>query len=173
MKNLIIKSLALSTVIVATSQLHAAVAVNNTYATGTGTNNVSLYSGPYNIQSFVAQNPSGVAQTVVIFDAPGLGITNVIPGYTNYAVSVVSVTNVYTNIFGAINTNIFSALTNTVVNTAQTTNNYRIVDSFSVASNSTVTRLYPEGAIFGIFGIGVTNGPLTNFTYTVTYTPFK
>ena len=155
--------------VVAFVGLTAQGAVITANLTGVGTNKTQIYAGPFELQSVTVANPTLSAITVALFDSPNYSVTNVIGAFTNTTSTAVTVTNIYTNIFGALNTNIYAAVSNSATANAQITNLYRVLDTFTVAASTTVTRTFPQ---VGVFGILATN-TLTNMTYTITLSPEK
>lgn len=131
------------------------------------TNNVVATSG--NITSLVL---SGTTNTVLVklFDASTNTLTYVIGAYTNYTVNVYTNTQTWTDILGASVTNSYKFWTNVPSTVAQSTNNFRILGTFSVPSGETVTINYDAAHPFWR-GVTVTNSGQVNIT--VNYLPWR
>jgi len=144
--------------------LHAApltafVAPYNTYT------NI-LLSTPATVSQFVIANATGTNTYVVFFDNTG---TNTL--YTNSAYTTTSwtsglITNIYTNYFGVLNTNIYTGLSSNQVSVAASTSNlFPIPFAATIPANTTVVF---DGAYQFFSGIHVTNG-LGQVTISGTY----
>lgn len=170
MKNSYLKQIAAG-VMIALTLCMSAMAASITYSpSGAATNTV--FSGTANtnragaISQIVIANASPTATVVVrLIDAPAttLTYTNAGGAWTNHVRSIISFTNVYTDILGNSVTNIYQTVTNTVSAALAATNSYRTIGTWTVSSNSTVTIPYSTPNVFGL-GILATNNGAASIT---------
>lgn len=163
-KYLILSLLAMSLI-----SVRAANSVTYTLAPNIATNlNTALPSvpAPLTITTVLVQ-ANGTNVSLLAYDAPGYGLTNVIGAYTNTSYYATNMIVSYTNYFGVVNTytNLQLALrTNTVV---ASTNSYPV--KFGVSSLANVTTVYDNIAYHFSYGTLLTNNSTGTATVTVTY----
>lgn len=143
------------------------------------TNRQALLTNAVHINSITIVNTSTNNVTFGFFDAPGstnlhsanavaLQYTNQL--YTNYSFSLASITNTYTNIYGFITNDIFTAMQRTTNQIAAGITNYGLVALTSVGSNQTVTINF-NALQFCNQGLVVTNliCPVNGIIYNIDY----
>ncbi len=125
-----------------------------------------VVAGGLKTSQFIFSNTNTTANaTFTVFDAPTAVTTNVIPAYTNVTYTTVSsITNAYTNYFGVVNSNVYSAITHATNSVAATTNTYPVMFSEIVPSNSTMTVDFAQR-----FQSGVTVSNTAGGSVTVTF----
>jgi len=139
--------------------LSAFVAPYNTYTN-------QLLSTPATVSQFVIANATGTNTYLAMFDNIGTNSVYTNATYTTTAYTVGSVTNIYTNYFGVLNTNIYTALLSNSVSVAVSTSNlFAIPFAATIPANTTVVF---DGSYQFLTGIHVTNG-LGQVTISGTY----
>lgn len=122
----------------------------------------SAFTAPLYLNSVSIANATTTNAWVALFDT-STNITYTYGPYTNTIYSSpVSITNVWTNYFGALNTNIFSGITNTTSVTVLSTNTYPLV-ALIYAPTNTTTEVTIEGAF--IRGLKTTNSATVTATW--------
>lgn len=191
-KNSFMKSVALGVMLAITSCLPFSTwaVVNLTSLTITNrTVLLSTNTVPANLNSIFITGITNIVPTAfTFFDSPGwtnihssqqpvLNFTN--SSYTNYTFSVQSFTNTYTNIFGFITNDIFTAMARTTNTVAATNQQYRILFSITLSSNtvggaavaaSPFTITFPT-AVQLSHGLLLTNSPSATTLIELDYTP--
>lgn len=137
-------------------------------ASAASTNNIVALSGT--ITSIVLSGAGAASVKVQLFDAPTNTLTYVIGAYTNYTPTVVSQTNVFSTPLDTTVTNIQTIVTNVPATVAQSTNNFRVIGSYTVPTNEVVTINYDTPNSF-FRGILVTNSAAV--TITVNYLSWR
>lgn len=126
---------------------------------------VQHLAGGATVSDIVVTTPANNAATIVFFDAPTTATTYTNQEYTTRSVSSGLVTNTYVNYIGATNTVIYTALTQTTVTNAASTNLWPIMLSVTVPTNTTTTL---SGDWKFVSGITSTNSGAA--TVSITYT---
>jgi len=145
------------------SQLYNTASTNNLI----GTNGIA-------INSITIANAGTNQLTIKFFDSPNinLGVTNT-TGYTNFTMTTISVTNIYTNYNLALETNVYTAITNTANVLAGFTNSYPVLLTLVVPTNTTTTYI-PATYMYAFQGLTTTNNTCgASSTVTINYSPFK
>ncbi len=142
----------------ATFSISTNIAVNRT---------IRLIDGPASISSIAMQNAVTTNSIVAFYSAPGTNTYFTNGNFTNYTWAAVTYTNWYTNFFGVLYTNTFSAITRTTNAGGAATNFYPTIWTATSVSNATTTYL-PPFPIVAPLGVVITNG-LSPITVTITY----
>lgn len=127
---------ALLTVVLGVGIAYAATRSSSKYSAANAVTTL-VTNGCQTIDITINNTNAALASTVTFFDAPVGSISNIIPSYTNIVSTVGLVTNVWTNYYGVLNSNVFYAITETPTLVPQTTNFYPVVYSAVFGSNST------------------------------------
>lgn len=137
--------------------------------TGAGTN--SFLTIPVKIQQILAINTGTQAVTLTFIDAASTNLTFTNASYTTYVPTVSWFTNMYTNTLGLGLTvsNAYQVVSNVSTTVAASTNNYPVLLSILVPTNTPVTYA-PIGGITANRGILLTNKD--SVTISVDYRPY-
>lgn len=158
MKKLIVSLLL--TLSVATS-----VYATSTTARSLGTN--VLVSAAARSSSFIFSNTNLIANvTVAVFDSAVSTVDYTNASYDTIVYTSQSVTNIYTNYFGVLNTNIYTALVHSTNTVAAATNGFAPVFTTIVQSNSVSTVNLNYNFVRGITvtNAAVLGGATVNYT---------
>ena len=154
------------------------------FADGIPSHSTNFLTGGALVTSIVIYNGSGLQNTYAIIDSPNTNTThNPLSGATlwhasngAYTAKISYTTNIITiitNSFGLTNHHWLSNVTYTVDNAViSRTNDYRVLQTGTIASSNTVTITPTGGWAFGN-GVTITNSIGTNVsTFKIIYTPF-
>jgi hypothetical protein len=152
--------------------LHLEAAQITTTVAGNSVANILVGGG--RLQQFVLTSTSATNNTLAFVDSPTTNLTYVLGAYSN-TVSVVGLyTNIYTNYFGNLTTNIYTAQTTTTNSVPSVTNSYNGILTAQVTANTTLTignaATFPYGSTYYFYqGVAVTNAGTGSAVVTLTY----
>lgn len=130
-----------------------------------GTN--SVVASPLTSSSFIFSNTNLIQNvTVAVFDTAGSDTSYTNGTYSAIVYTQTTITNAYTNYFGVINSNVYTALVQSTNTVAAATNFYTPVFVYIAPSNAISTVNFNYGFTRGVL---VTNTPVLNGV-TVNYT---
>jgi hypothetical protein len=149
-------SLSLSTVVLADSV---------TYSTASGGIS-NLVNVPIQVNQLVLSSTASTNTTVYLIDSKTTALTYTNNVFQSITLTVVTVTNVYTNVLGTIQTNTYLGQQLTTVTNAVSTNNFAVVATLIVPAAQTITYT-PAGFYRFMNGLLVTNvnGVTASFSY--------
>lgn len=110
----------------------------------------NVFAGPGRLNSIQIYNPSTVPTVVYFYDSSSTNYTGTNNAYTNYTVITARATNIYTNFFGSLNTNIFNYKSNVVQNVATGTYTNRLVNVIAIPASNTVVSTLTVPLMFGL-----------------------
>lgn len=110
----------------------------------------NVYAGPGNLTSVQIYNPSTVGTTIYFYDSGTSNYTYSVGAFTNYTVTTARATNIYTNFFGSLNTNIFNYKSNVAQNVAATSYSNRLVNIVFIPASNTVISTLRSPLMFGL-----------------------
>jgi hypothetical protein len=142
-----------------------------------GTNATILTLGPGKILSISVRSSAGTNGLINFYDSPYNTNTYIVGAYTNVSKSVGTTNIVYTNIFGALNTNSYTVIRYTTNTLAAGARLRQLLFSFTTVSNTLETREFAGGVPFGQ-GILATNisqlgGAPGNVTIDIEYEKYR
>lgn len=132
------------------------------------TNLLSVVGGVAKITQINVTASTATNTTVAILDTPTNALTYVVPAYTNRLIYGTNYTQIYTNYFGVLTTNIMTNVLTSVSQTvAATTNNYpvRVTQSALASTTSSIDGVN----YYFINGVWATNTSSGNASVTITY----
>ena len=140
-------------------------AVNILSTNITGATTSLLWTNQALISEIYAVNAGTQSVVFTIFDAPSTSLTYTGGTYTNIVASLVSITNIYSDITAKSITNIYNGVTNSQSVVSAYTNNYPVAFTTIVPTNSSVrfTAAIPININRGIL---FTNKDSINLTLT-------
>lgn len=135
----------------------------------------NILVGAGRISQFVLTSSSTTNNTLAFYDCPSNTLTYIINAYSNVVLTVGSYTNIYTNYFNVLTTNIYTAQTTSTNSVGPLTNTYNGLLTAQVTANSTLTigtavATYPNASLYYFFnGVTVTNIGTGPAAATLTY----
>lgn len=169
MKNILNKFTLGVALLFATLTLKAAPFV----VTFSGTNNSAIITqGSGTLKEASVFNPTTNTAIVQFIDCPTNVVTWTNAAYTNYTLSIVTATNIFTNYFGVITTNTYSAETNAPNAVLGSTNNYRVVAILVVPPLGTSRVTNDILCVAGLFATNTLSGTASNLVVNVNYSKY-
>lgn len=152
MKTNIIKSLLVASLLIAANFNASAASSSSTNAAGLN----SLLTSGANLKQITVANLTTNVATCFFIDSPSTNLTYTLAAYTVRSQTTGNVTNIYTNVLGALTTNIYSANIITLVTNAASTNNYAYLTTLVVPASATLTYT-PTSFVSAGRGVLLTN----------------
>jgi hypothetical protein len=152
-------------VLLSLSLMTVAVADSVTYATASGGIS-NLVNVPILVNQLILSSSASTNTTVYLIDSKTTALTFTNNIYYTISSTVGNVTNVYTNVLGTIQTNVYLGQQLTTVTNAASTNNLSVVATLIVPAASTITYT-PANFYRFMNGLLVTNvnGVTASFSY--------
>lgn len=140
-----------STMVAIMTLLTASLFAANTTVYSIANNKSALLTNLCYSTSFVINNTNLTTDaTVTFFDAPNTNLTYSFGAYSNIVVSTAMITNLWTNYFGVVNSNVYTAQIETTNSVAAATNNYSPVYSVRASSNAVTTVNFASRWLLGV-----------------------
>lgn len=141
----------------------SAHAANQSWVQATGTQ-TNVFTNAVVVSQVIIANATTTPSTLWFFDSPG-ATTNILSSWITTTYAQQTLTNAYTNYFGVVNSNVYTALVASSVTNAQTTNLYTVPFAIVAPTNTTIVL---DGTYRFNRGLLSTNGGAT-LTVSVTY----
>jgi hypothetical protein len=142
------------------------VFADNVYYTTASTLNTNLANYPLLVNQVTISSSASTNVTVWLIDSKNSSQTYTNNVYQSITTTIGTITNIYTNFVGTIQTNTYTGMQSTTVTNAAATNNLPIVAVLSVPANTTITYT-PSGFYRFMNGLLVTN--LNGVTFSASY----
>lgn len=127
-------------------------------------NSGTILNGFLSVTEVVIANPHASNIVVRFYDAPDNLPNYAIGAYTNRSFAVGSVTNIYTNIFNVLETNIYTGIITTTSSVPAAAATRRLLNQVTVSSASSLSVTLPMQTTFGLMYTNTGNAPNVGFT---------
>ncbi len=154
--------------IVAAAFIAASTYAATSAASITAAGVTNMVTGALSASSFILTSPANAATRVVLYDAPTVVLTNVVPSYITSGAYATNYITSYTNYFGVQNNFTNVALVHYSITNAASTNTYPILLTINAGTNETV--VIADVTYNFTRGLSVSNAALGTASFSVVYT---
>lgn len=121
------------------------------------------------IKQITVANTSGGVANVRVYNSPNSNVLFTNGAYTNFLISAITCTNIFTNVLGRVQTNSFPCITNTMQSFPATEQAFELLSLLTVPNGTTLNNASSSGYIANM-GINITND--ATVTVTIEYDPW-